>query len=92
MGHPFLRKKASGSKETEQKPRASVKNREFAVITYCFFGLFLSMMGYFVYFQTEKSEDFINNPYNARQETFALRPPWKDLLFGREGFGGDKDG
>lgn len=71
MGHPFLRKKASGSKETAQKPRASVKNREFAVITYCFFGLFLSMMGYFVYFQTEKGEDFINNPYNARQETFS---------------------
>lgn len=28
-------------------------------------------MGYFVYFQVEKSEDFINNTYNTRQETFA---------------------
>ncbi len=48
--------------------RTSVNNREFAVITYCFIGLFLCTMGYFAYFQIEKSEDFINNPYNSRQE------------------------
>ena len=50
--------------------RTSVNNREFAVITYCFIGLFLCTMGYFAYFQIEKSEDFINNPYNSRQENF----------------------
>lgn len=27
-------------------------------------------IGYFAYFQVVKSEDFINNPYNARQENF----------------------
>lgn len=27
-------------------------------------------VGYFAYFQIVKSEDFINNPYNARQENF----------------------
>ena len=30
-------------------------------------------MGYMVYFQTIKSEDFINSPYNSRQDTFADR-------------------
>lgn len=49
----------------------SIRNREFAVITYCFIGLFLCLIGYFVYFQVEKSEDFINNTYNSRQESFA---------------------
>ena len=30
-------------------------------------------MGYMVYFQAVKSEDFINSPYNSRQDTFADR-------------------
>lgn len=49
----------------------SVRNQEFAVITYCFIGLFLCLVGYFSYFQVVKSEEFINNTYNTRQETFA---------------------
>lgn len=32
--------------------------------------MFLCCIGYFAYFQIVKSEDFINNPYNARQESF----------------------
>ncbi len=58
----------------KRKPRPSSnqqKNREFAVITYLFVGLFLILIGYFAYFQIYKSEDFINSPYNTRQETFA---------------------
>ena len=31
------------------------------------------MMGYFTYFQMFLSEDFINNPYNTRQDTFEKR-------------------
>lgn len=30
-------------------------------------------MGYFVYFQTAKAQDVVNNPYNSRQDTFADR-------------------
>lgn len=56
--------------DTGKKKANSVNNREFAVIAYCFIGLFLCMMGYFAYFQAVKSEDFINNPYNSRQENF----------------------
>ena len=39
---------------TEKKSGASSnrkKNREFAVITYLFVGLFLILIGYFAYFQ-----------------------------------------
>ncbi len=53
-----------------KKKNPSVNNREFAVVAYCFIGLFLCCIGYFVYFQLVKSEDFINNSYNARQENF----------------------
>lgn len=59
---------------TGRKSRTSTKttkNREFAIITYLFVGVFILMMGYFVYFQIFRSEDFINSPYNTRQNTFA---------------------
>lgn len=59
---------------TEQKSRTSTKrnkNREFAIITYLFVGMFIILMGYFAYFQIFRSEDFINSPYNTRQNTFA---------------------
>lgn len=41
------------------------------MITYLFLGLFLLMMAYLVYFQVLRSEDFINSPYNKRQDTFG---------------------
>lgn len=47
------------------------KNKEFAVVAYSFLAAFLCLMGYFVYFQYEQSEQFINNPYNKRQELFV---------------------
>lgn len=59
---------------TERKSRTSTKrarNQEFVIITYLFVAIFIMMMGYFVYFQIFKSEDFINSPYNTRQNTFA---------------------
>lgn len=56
---------------TERKYRTSTKNKEFEIITYLFVAMFLMMMGYFVYYQVFRSEDFINSPYNTRQNTFA---------------------
>lgn len=61
-------------RSTERKSRTSTKgskNREFAIITYLFVGMFIILMGYFAYFQIFRSEDFINSPYNTRQNTFA---------------------
>lgn len=60
------------SKSMERKSKTSTnKNQEFVFITYLFVGMFILMMGYFVYYQVFKSEDFINSPYNKRQDTFA---------------------
>lgn len=66
MKKPSTGRKSKTSTEPSQK-----NNREFAVITYLFVGIFILMMGYFAYFQVFRSEDFINSPYNARQNTFA---------------------
>lgn len=43
------------------------------MITYVFLSLFICLMGYMVYFQVVRSEDFINSPYNKRQDSFAAR-------------------
>lgn len=65
------KKSKTSRKDTGAKKKKKSKNREFAVITYSFLAVFLCMMGYFVYFQFEESEQFINNPYNKRQDLFT---------------------
>ena len=43
------------------------------MIAYFFTGIFLAMIVYFTYFQFARSEQFINNPYNTRLDSFAKR-------------------
>lgn len=79
------RKKDVGRFLNEAKPvqgtvKNSVRNREFAVVTYLFLTIFLGMIAYFAYFQAEKSEAFINSPYNVRQDAFADRIRRGDIL------------
>lgn len=49
-------------------------------VAYTFLGIFLCMIGYFVYFQTMVSSDVITSPYNKRQDTFADRVVRGDIL------------
>lgn len=65
------RKKDDQNTTSKKSANAKKKNREFAIITYFFLAIFVCMMGYFVYFQVFRSEDFINSPYNSRQDLFA---------------------
>lgn len=65
--------KKSKTSPKEKKKKVPSKNKEFAVITYSFLALFICLMGYFSYFQFEKSEEFIDNPYNTRQENFEQK-------------------
>lgn len=66
-----MMKKLKSFPEKGKKAKKGKKNREFAVVTYSFLGAFLCLMGYFVYFQFVESEQFINSPYNKRQELFT---------------------
>lgn len=75
--------KTAGRQEERRQSapvKNSVRNREFAVVTYLFLAIFLGMIAYFAYFQVEKSEAFINSPYNARQDAFADRIRRGDIL------------
>ena len=48
-------------------------NREYTFVSVFFVLIFVSLIGYVVYFNAVKSEDFINSPYNTRQDTFSDR-------------------
>ena len=59
--------------EKEQKKSKKPKNQEMLYVSYVFLGIFLCMIGYFIYFQTMVSSNVITSPYNKRQDTFADR-------------------
>lgn len=60
-------------KEKEAIKRKRARNREYSFVSYFFVLIFVSLIGYVIYFNTVKSEDFINSPYNTRQDTFSDR-------------------
>ncbi len=57
----------------EKKKNKKPKNQEMLYVAYVFLGIFVCMIGYFVYFQTVVSSNVITSPYNKRQDTFADR-------------------
>ena len=57
-------------KKAKPNPKA---NRNILMIAYLIAGLFLGMCVYFGYFLQMESEDVINNPYNARLNSFEER-------------------
>ena len=61
------------NKKRQPKKKNKSFNREIFFSTYLFVGLFVLLMGYFVYFMIFRSEEVINNPYNKRQDIFTQR-------------------
>lgn len=64
----------------EEKKKTKPKNQEMLYVSYVFLGIFVCMIGYFVYFQMVMSSDVITSPYNKRQDTFADRVIRGDIL------------
>ena len=60
-------------KEKEITKKKKKRNREYAFVSYFFAAVFFSMIAYLIYFNSVKSDDFINSPYNTRQDTFSDR-------------------
>ena len=59
--------------EKEERKKKRAKNKPYTIVSYMFVAMFVSLIGYMVYFNAIKSEEFINSPYNTRQDTFADR-------------------
>lgn len=59
--------------EQLRRKRKRAVNREYAIVSYFFVFIFISLIGYMVYFNTAKREEVISSPYNTRQNQFADR-------------------
>ena len=59
--------------ERERAKKRRAKNREYIFVSYFFVAIFVGLIGYLIYFNAVRSEDFINSPYNTRQDTFSDR-------------------
>ena len=65
--------KKEQKQKAKKKKAKKARNREYAIVSYFFVAIFVALIGYLVYFDALKSEEFINSPYNKRQDTFADR-------------------
>ncbi|MFT4105981.1 MAG: penicillin-binding transpeptidase domain-containing protein [Lacrimispora sp.] len=63
-------KRKTTNMKANQNPKA---NRHILLLTYGVVGLFIGLAAYFGYFLSVKSENVINNSYNARLDSFAER-------------------
>lgn len=66
-----MKKEAITDKSSKQKKTKT--KWEFFIVKYIFIFLFLALIGHYVNFQLNESEEFINNDYNGREELFAER-------------------
>lgn len=74
----MIKKKIKSKEKKEQVKKES--SREYGNILLLFTGLFVLMAGYLVFFQIRDSRNVINNPYNARLETFEQRVIRGDIV------------
>lgn len=76
-----MKEKEKNLNEPEEKKKSKKpENQEILYVSYLFLGIFLCMIGYFVYFQTVVSSNVITSPYNKRQDMFADRIVRGDIL------------
>lgn len=60
-------------KESRSKQKKASGGKEYVVVSYLFVFIFLALIGYMVYFNVYLSEDFMNSPYNKRQDKYEER-------------------
>ncbi len=66
------KKESKNTLKTLKKSNKNQKlNKEIAIVAYIFVGLFICMMGYFVYYNVYVSPTVITSSYNTRQDLFA---------------------
>ncbi len=68
-----MQKEKTPKKKKQKRVGKRADNREYSNIMLLFTGIFALMIGYLIFFQVSESREAINNPYNARLETFEKR-------------------
>lgn len=55
----------------ESSTKTRKKGKEYVVVSYLFVGIFLSLIGYLIYFHVELKDEILSSPYNTRQNSAA---------------------
>ena len=58
--------------EAERQKRRKKRGRVFSIVSYFFVLIFLSLIGYMVYFNVQLREEILRSPYNTRQDALAV--------------------
>ncbi|MSS63318.1 peptidoglycan D,D-transpeptidase FtsI family protein [Velocimicrobium porci] len=69
----LINRKSEKDADIQKKPKKKSTNREILVMTYLFVGIFVFLIGKFVYFIVAESPNIINSTYNKRQDLLAER-------------------
>src|SRR5699024_5919357 len=72
-------KKPSKKKSGSRLKKVST-GKEYVIVAYLFVGIFLSLIGYMVYFNVKLKDDVINSPYNSRQNAYEERSVRGEIL------------
>ncbi len=67
-------------KKLKKKQKKASGGKEYVVVAYTFVVIFLSLIGYMVYFNVKLSEEFLNSPYNKRQSSYEERVVRGDIM------------
>lgn len=59
--------------ERARSKRRRRRNKGYTGVSIFFIAIFMGLIAYLIYFNAFKSDDFINSPYNTRQDTFSDR-------------------
>lgn len=72
--------KNPSKKRSPRKPRGASTGKEYVIIAYLFVGIFLSLIGYMIYFNISLRDEINNSPYNRRQEANQKKIIRGDIL------------
>lgn len=67
------RKERKEYKQRDKKRKQAKKdvNKEFAMVTYSFVTIFVLLIGYLVYFNVVRADEYVKNPNNTRQDSYS---------------------
>ncbi len=62
---------SSKQEDWENSTKTRKSGKEYVVVSYLFVAIFVSLIGYLVYFNVELKDEILSSPYNSRQNSAA---------------------
>lgn len=70
QGEPHRQESTTSNRKSQNKQKKASIGRQYLIVSYLFVAIFLSLIGYLVYFNVYLREDYQTSPYNKRVKTY----------------------